>query len=276
MNTKIFENLKPEGIDEAVDRIGDLMRQITATGVGFVLDNEDAATQIYQIITGRTTHRIVATRKNPFKLGYQETSFYYEILAIDKYDIGHVLSLRFLYDLNDLDAMCSIVTGLTWRFHDDEGDLRFCDPQEYVMVYMSSLDIVGKGKGMYRLGFPSTECDLVYDVPFPTLLVNAEIAEDNEISMLARELLHIEYASNQFSAVSCEIDSVRSAFMDAIEKADQMAPNAIIVFGIHENNNIPVEDVLNYMEFPASFRPQLRSAVSRLVEFDPYKKRRQK
>lgn len=276
MNISQFENLKPEGIDDAVDRIRDLMRQITATGVGFVLENEDAATCIYHVFTGRTTHNIVATRKIPYKLGDQETSFYYEILAIDKYNIGHVLSLRFLYDLNDLEPMCSIVTGLTWRFHDDEGDLRFCDPQDYVMVYISALDIVGNGKGLYRLGFPSTECDLVYDVPFPTLLVNGEIAEGNDISNLVRELLHIEYASNQFGAVSSEIDSVRSAFMDAIEKADQMASNAIIVFGIHENNNIPVEDVLNYMEFPAAFRPQLRSAVSRLVEFDPYKKRRQK
>ena len=66
MNTKQFENLKPEGIGETVVRIRDLMRNLISTGMGFVLDNEDAATQIYQMITGRTTHRIVATRKTPF------------------------------------------------------------------------------------------------------------------------------------------------------------------------------------------------------------------
>ena len=91
MITKNFENLKPEGIDEAVNKIRNLMRQITATGVGFVLDNEDAATRIYHVFTGRTTHNIVATRKIPYKLCDQETSFYYEILAIDKYNIGQVL-----------------------------------------------------------------------------------------------------------------------------------------------------------------------------------------
>ena len=50
MNTKQFENLKPEGIGETVVRIRDLMRNLISTGMGFVLDNEDAATQIYQMI----------------------------------------------------------------------------------------------------------------------------------------------------------------------------------------------------------------------------------
>ena len=90
MNTKQFENLKPEGIDEAVNRIRNLMRNLISTSIGFVLDNEDAASQIYQMITGRTTHRIVATRKIPYKLGDQEPAYYYEILAVDKYNIGHV------------------------------------------------------------------------------------------------------------------------------------------------------------------------------------------
>ncbi len=275
MITKNFENLKPEGIDEAVNKIRNLMRQITATGVGFVLDNEDAATRIYHVFTGRTTHNIVATRKIPYKLCDQETSFYYEILAIDKYNIGHVLSLRFLYDLNDLEPMCSIVTGNTWRFRDDKGDILFCDPQDYIMTYMSALDIVGNGKGLYRLGFPFTTSDLINDVPFPTLLVNGEIAEENNISKLVRELLHIDFTANQFEELSDEINSVRGAFIEAVEHTtDKMAGNALIVYGVHENNDIPVDDVLRYLEIPAPFHAQIKRAVDSLIEMDPYGKRK--
>lgn len=275
MITKNFENLKPEGIDEAVNKIRNLMRQITATGVGFVLDNEDAATRIYHVFTGRTTHNIVATRKIPYKLCDQETSFYYEILAIDKYNIGHVLSLRFLYDLNDLEPMCSIVTGNTWRFRDDKGNILFCDPQDYIMTYMSALDIVGNGKGLYRLGFPFTTSDLINDVPFPTLLVNGEIAEENNISKLVRELLHIDFTANQFEELSDEINSVRGAFIEAVEHTtDKMAGNALIVYGVHENNDIPVDDVLRYLEIPAPFHAQIKRAVDSLIEMDPYGKRK--
>ena len=275
MNTKQFENLKPEGIDGAVNQIRKLMREITATGFGFVLDNEAAATRIYHVLTGRTTHKVVATRKVPYKLDDRETSYYYEILAIDKFSIGHVLSLRFLYDLDDLEPMCSVVTGITWRYRDDKGDLQFCDPLDYIMVYMSALDLVGHGKGVYQLGFPCTVSDLNYDVPFPTLLANGEIAEENDISMLIRELLHIEIEANEFDVLSDEINLVRSAFMEAVERStDKMAGNALIVYGIRENNDIPVDDILRYMEFPAPFHPQLRSAVRKLVELDIYKKRK--
>ena len=143
------------------------------------------------------------------------------------------------------------------------------------MVYMSALDIVGNGKGLYRLGFPCTTPDLIYDVPFPTFLVNGEFAEDNDISKLVRELIHVEFTADQFEELSDEINSVRKAFLEAVEKTtDKMAGNALIVYGVHENNDIPVEDVLRYMEFPAPFHPQLRSAVSRLIELDIYKKRK--
>lgn len=180
-----------------------------------------------------------------------------------------------MYDFNDFEQMCSIVTGITWRYRDDKGDLQFCDPQDYIMVYMSALDIVGNGKGLYRLGFPCTTPDLIYDVPFPTFLVNGEFAEDNDISKLVRELIHVEFTADQFEELSDEINSVRKAFLEAVEKTtDKMAGNALIVYGVHENNDIPVEDVLRYMEFPAPFHPQLRSAVSRLIELDIYKKRK--
>ena len=106
-------------------------------------------------------------------------------------------------------------------------------------------------------------------------VVNGEIAEDNDISMLIRELLHIEFAANKFHELSDEINSVRRAFVEAVEQStDKMAGNALIVYGIHENNDIPVDDILRYMEFPAPFHPQLRSAVSRLIELDIYKKRK--
>ena len=94
------------------------------------------------------------------------------------------------------------------------------------MTYMSALDIVGNGKGLYRLGFPFTTSDLINDVPFPTLLVNGEIAEENNISKLVRELLHIDFTANQFEELSDEINSVRGAFIEAVEHTtDKMAGN---------------------------------------------------
>lgn len=273
MNTKQFENLKPEGIDEAVDRIRNLMRNLISTSIGFLLDNEDAATQIYQIITGRTTHRIVATRKTPFKLGDQEPAYYYEILAIDKYNIGHVLSIRFLQDTDDLEPMCGIVSGITWRYLDEDSELLFCDPQDYMMVYISYLDIMQKGKGVYRLGFHGVENELPYDAPFPTLLINTEVSEDSDASRLVRELLLVDYPAHQFEAVSKEIRSVQETIAQAFKDSDRMPANALIVFGIHENNDIPVEDVLRYLEIPAPFHTQLKNAVEGLIELDPYKKR---
>ena len=111
--------------------------------------------------------------------------------------------------------------------------------------------IMHKGKGVYLLGFYGVENDLPYDAPFPTLLINTEVSEDSDASRLVRELLLVDYPAHQFEAVSKEIRSVQEVITQAFKDSDQMPANAIIVFGIHENNDISVEDVLRYLEIPA-------------------------
>lgn len=272
MNLIQFNDLQPSGIADAVLQIRGLMRSLISKSVEFVLDNNCAAENIYRIFTGHRTHRVVATRKIPYQHEQQKAE-YYEILAIDKYDIGHVLSIRFLCDPDDLETMCSMVSDLTWRYCDD-GDICYSYPRDYMVVGLSRLDIVNGGHGVYTVGCLGFSNDLPYDVPFPTMLVNGEIAEDNDVSRLARELMHIDYPASCFGDISQEINTVCDVMLQAVDGSEQMAANALIAVGVHENNDIPIDDILQYMEIPAVFRARLLRDIDKLIALDLYKKRR--
>lgn len=274
MDVTRFNHLEPQGIGEAVLQIRDLMRSLISKSVEFVLDNNCAAANIYQIFTGRRTHSVVETRKMPYQHG-QKSDFYYEILSIDGYGIGHVLSIRLLHEMDDIETICSMVSDRTWQYRNSDGDICFCNPWDYIIVCLSRLDIVNKGQGVYKLGFAGQPNDLPHDLPFPTLLINGEIFEDNDLSKLTRELLYIDYPAQHSSDVSKALNSVCDMMVKAVNETDQRAVHALIADGVHEHNNIPLDDILAYMEIPAVFYAQLRRDIDKLIELDLYKKRRQ-
>lgn len=169
-----------------------------------------AAQVLYQILGGKETHIVIATRWTSRWLAYKGEAyelFSSEILVKDEWNRLHMMILRVIDDLEILDMISEDPLGDIWDFP-YQGKACFGSASSTVVVYLTSAKLPD-GKAVCRFGFPLIPDDIMRKSDYPTQIISAAAEDGSNMCALARYLENPTPDHGQFGRLSDRVEQIR-------------------------------------------------------------------
>ena len=181
----------------------------------------EAAGVLYHALGGNCSHTVIAQQWR--HAGYYSDEISKEIdccelLAMDKQERPHMMSIRLLDDLGELDTIKEHPRATIWEFT-HQGREMIGRAATMVLVYFTDAELPN-GKSVCRLGFPLLPDDIDHPAEFPTQIITTAVDDGSDLARLAQYLDHPDSDNEAYGALSKRVNRVRRIW-ETIEKSRQ-------------------------------------------------------
>lgn len=163
----------------------------------------EAAGVLYHALGGNRSHTVIAQQWR--HAGYYSDEISKEIdccelLAMDKQERLHMMSIRLLDDLDELDTIKEHPRATMWEF-EYQGREMIGRAATMVIIYLTDVELPN-GKSVCRLGFPLLPDDIDRPAKFPTQIITTAVDDGSNLARLAQHLAHPDPNNVEYGALS--------------------------------------------------------------------------
>lgn len=170
----------------------------------------EAAGALYHALGGNRSHIVIARQWRHAGHYSEETTMEIdccELLAIDKLEHLHMMSIRLLDDLDELDTIAEHPRATIWEF-EYQGREMIGRAATMVLVYFTNIELPN-GKSVCRFGFPLLPDDIDRPAEFPTQIITTAVDDGSGLARLAQYLDHPDPGNAEYGALSKRARLVR-------------------------------------------------------------------
>lgn len=170
----------------------------------------EAAGVLYHALGGNRSHTVIEHQWR--HAGYYSDEISKEIdccelLAMDKQERLHMMSIRLLDDLNELDVIKEHPRATVWEFT-HQGREMIGRAATMVIIYLTD-EALPNGKTVCRLGFPLLPDDIDRPAEFPTQIITTAVDDGSDLARLAQYLAHPDPDNAEYGVLSKRARLVR-------------------------------------------------------------------
>ena len=181
----------------------------------------EAAGVLYHALGGNRSHTVIANQWR--HAGYYSGKITKEIdccelLAMDKQERLHMMSIRLLDDLDELDTIKEHPRASVWEFT-HQGQEMIGRAATMAIIYLTDVELPN-GKSVCRLGFSLLPDDIDRPAEFPTQIVTTAVDDGSNLARLAQYLDHPNPDNEAYGVLSKRVNRVRRLW-EMIEKSRQ-------------------------------------------------------
>lgn len=169
-----------------------------------------AAGVLYHALGGNRSHTVIAQQWR--HAGYYSDEISKEIdccelLAMDTQQRLHMMSIRLLDDLTELDTIKEHPRATIWEY-EYQGREMIGRAATMVLVYFTDAELPN-GKSVCRLGFPLLPDDIDRPAEFPTQIITTAVDNGSDLSRLAQYLDHPDPDNAEYGVLSKRANLIR-------------------------------------------------------------------
>lgn len=187
--------------------------EFTLLDIGFlhhVTTDLKAAGVLYHALGGNRSHAVIAHQWR--HAGHYTDKISKEIdccelLAMDKQERLHMMSIRLLDDLGELDVITEHPRATVWEFT-HQGREMIGRAATMVIIYLTDVELPN-GKSVCRLGFPLLPDDIDRPAEFPTQIITTAVDDGSDLAKLAQYLVHPDPDNAEYGVLSKRARLVR-------------------------------------------------------------------
>lgn len=186
---------------------------------GFMIDIK-ASNELYHRLGGKADHTVVRCqhRCNGWSRDNKYTEIIsHEMLAKDRFNINHAMTIRFIDDLSELEDIKEHPLGDLWEYQEG-GKNYFCRPATHMLVYLVN-DALPGDKLVCRVGFLLIADDLDINVELPTQIISTEVDDGSELADLVQYLNCPTCNRIEYGAMADRMDVLLNAWETRDRKA---------------------------------------------------------
>lgn len=176
----------------------------------YVTTDLEAAGVLYHALGGNRSHTVIAHQ-------WRHTGHYTdkiskeidccELLAMDKQERLHMMSIRLLDDLGELDVITEHPRATMWEFEYQNREM-IGRAATMVIIYFTDVELPN-GKSVCRLGFPLLPDDMDCPAEHPTQIVTTAVDDGSDLARLAQYLAHPDPDNTEYGVLSKRARLVR-------------------------------------------------------------------
>ena len=170
----------------------------------------EAAGVLYYALGGNRSHTVIAHQWRHAGYYSDETTMELdccELLAMDKQERLHMMSIRLLSDLEELDVIKEHPRATVWGFT-HQGREMIGRAATMVLVYFTDAELPN-GKSVCRLGFPLLPDEIDRPAEYPTQIITTAVDDGSDLAKLAQYLDHPDPGNTEYGVLSRRANLVR-------------------------------------------------------------------